>query len=211
MKTDGTAGIRESGGPTILDVMAIADGQTVIRSGTTLIGGTVVPVAPLVYADGSVPAGNTVANTTTETAFASTYTIPANRLKVNSVIRVKLYGTYGTTIISPTLTGKFKVGGTTVLNTGALTAVANLTNVGWWAEAILIVTSIGVTGTIEAQGFAEFASAATTGLSVNLTNTATYTKDTTGTLALTITVQWSAASAANTITLRPITVEILDV
>ena len=166
--------------------------------------------ASLVYADGSVPGGNTVANTTTETAFSSSYTIPANRLKVNSVILVKLYGTYGTTIVSPTLTGKFKIGGQTVLNTGALTAVANLSNVGWWADAVLIVTSIGVTGTIEVQGYAEFASAATTGLSVNLANTSTFTVDTTGTLALTITIQWGTANAANTITLRPIFVRILD-
>ena len=161
-------------------------------------------------ANTSIPAGNTVANTTTETAFASSGSIPANTLAAGSVVRIKLWGTYGTTVVSPNLTGKLKIGSQALLNTGALSAAINLSNAGWFADASIVVQSIGGSGVIDAQGFAEFASAATTGLSVNVPNTSTFTVDTTTTQAITVTIQWSAANAANTITLRQMIVEVLN-
>ena len=164
----------------------------------------------ILNANTSIPAGNTIANTTTETAFTSSYTIPANALVAGSVVRIKLWGTYGTTVVSPNLTGKLKIGSQTLLNTGALSAAINLSNAGWFADASILVQSIGAGGVVDAQGFAEFASAATTGLSVNIPNTATFTVDTTVTQALTVTIQWSAANAANTITLRQMVVEVLN-
>ena len=164
----------------------------------------------IISANTSIPGGNTVANTTTETAFSSSYTIPANTLVAGSVVRVKLWGVYGTTIISPMLTGKVKWGSQTLLNTGALSAAVSLTNAGWFADCSFLVQSAGGSGVVDAQGFAEFASAATTGLSVNVPNTSTFTVDTTATQAITVTVQWSAANAANTITLRQMVVEVLN-
>lgn len=168
------------------------------------------PSGGLVYVNTTVPSGNTVASSTSEVAFSSSYTIPAGTLAVGNVIRVKMYGVYGTTILAPTLEGKVKLGGVLLLDTGALTCIANLTNAGWSAEALIVVTAIGASGSVEAQGYAEFATAATTGLSVNIDNTAVIGSiDTTGSLALTATAQWSASSSANTITLRQMTVEIL--
>jgi len=168
--------------------------------------------AALVYEDATVPGGNTVANTTTPTAFASSYTIPANSLAVGSVIRVKIYGIYSTALVAPTITAALKIGSVTVLTTGAITAIAGETNGGWWAEALLTVTAIGASGAMECQGYAEFSTAATTGLSVNLTNTAVVGSiDTTGSLAMTVNVTWGTASASNTITLREMAVEIMTV
>lgn len=161
------------------------------------------------YKDGSVPGGNTVANTVTETAFASTTTFAANTLAVGSVIRLSLTGVFSSTLLSPTLTGKVKLGGATVLNTGALTIAVGAANNGWTATGLFIVTAIGATGSVEIQGYAEFATAATTSLSVNVANTAPFTIDTTASLALTVTVQWGTASASNTITLRQMLVELL--
>lgn len=161
------------------------------------------------YSDGTVPGGNTIANTNAETAFASAYTAAGGSLAVGNVVRIKLWGTYGTALIAPTMTGKVKLGSTTVLNTGAITAVAGLSNAGWMAEGYFVVTAIGASGSVECQGYASFATAATAALSVHVDNASPFSVDTTSGLALAATVQWSTASASNTITLRIMTVEIL--
>lgn len=162
----------------------------------------------LAYSNTTVPAGNTVNNSTAETAFASSFTFPANTLKVGNSIHLKLWGVYGTTAVAPTIRGKIKLGSTIMLDTTAITCVINLTNQGWSAEADFIVTAIGASGTIEAQGYAEFATALTTSLSVNVPNTAAITIDTTASQALTVTVQWGTADTANTITLREMLVTV---
>lgn len=166
-----------------------------------------VPGVSLLYSNTSVPVGNTVNTSIVETAFTSSIAIPSGRLTVGNVIRIKLWGVYGTNIVAPTLIGKIKLGSTTLLNTGALTTIAGVTNVGWFAEAEFIVISTGASGTVEVQGYAEFATAATTGLSVNIPNTAPITVDTTGNPILTVTVQWSLSNVANTISLRNMVVE----
>lgn len=178
-----------------------------VISSNTLLTLADVPGVSLLYSNTSVPGGNTVNTSIAETAFTSSIAIPSGRLTVGNVIRIKLWGVYGTNVVAPTLTGKIKLGSTTLLNTGALTTIAGVTNVGWFAEAEFIVVSIGASGTIEVQGYAEFATAATTGLSVNIPNTAPITVDTTGNPILTVTVQWSLSNAANTITLRNMVVE----
>jgi hypothetical protein len=166
----------------------------------------------LVYQDGTVPGGNTIANTGAATAFASSYSIPAGSLTVGSVIRVKLYGVYSTALTPPTITLAIKVGSTTLLTTGAITAVNSLTNDGWWTEALMTVTAIGASGSMEAQGFSCFATAATAAQNVDMTNTAVVGSiDTTASLALTANVTWGTASASNTITLREMIVEVMAV
>lgn len=157
----------------------------------------------------TVPAGNTIASTASETAFASSETFAGNSLAVGSVIRVTMYGVYGTALIAPTLRGKLKLGSTTLLDTGALTTVAGVTNAGWSACALFVITAVGTGGTMEAQGFAQFATAATTGLSVNISNTAAISVDFSVSQAMTTTAQWSALSASNTITMRQCLIEVL--
>jgi hypothetical protein len=133
--------------------------------------------------------------------------LAANSLAVGDVLRIRLWGVYSTAALAPTLTGKIKFGSTTMLNTGALTAVALVSDGGWSVNADFTVTAIGAGGTVESQGYAEFATAATTGLSVNATNTAAVSLDTTASQAITVTVQWSASSASNSITLREMSIE----
>jgi hypothetical protein len=157
----------------------------------------------------SIPAGNTIANTASETAFTSSYTIPANSLRAGSVIKVTLYGTYGTdAVLAPTLQGRLKIGGTTRLDTGSLTAVVGATNRGWTAEGQIVVHSIGASGVADAQGTAQFSTAVTAALSVHMPNTATFTLDTTASQAITVTIQWGTADTDNTITLRQFIVSI---
>lgn len=157
----------------------------------------------------TVPAGNTVASTSSETAFASSKTFAGGSLAAGNVIRVTMYGVYGTALIAPTLRGKLKLGSTTLLDTGALTTVAGVANAGWSAFALLVVTAVGTGGTVEAQGFAQFATAATTGLSVNISNAAAVSVDFSVSQAMTMTAQWSASSASNTISLREALIELV--
>jgi hypothetical protein len=188
-----------------------ASGQLLSTNGVSANPTWISGSGPLVSANSSVPAGNTIASTAAETAFNSSYTIPANSLSVGDVLRVKVYGVYSTDTIAPTIIGKVKFGSVVMLTTGTINSlVGTSSNLGWWAEAEFIVQSIGASGAIEAQGYAEFATAATTGLSVNLTNTAAKTVDTTVSQAITVTIQWGTSSAANTISLREFTVEKLN-
>jgi hypothetical protein len=159
-----------------------------------------------VAANQSVPAGNTVANTASETSFASNLSIPNGTVAAGDVLRIWMAGVYSTDLVAPTLRGKLKAWGT-LLDTGALTTVAGVTNGGWTATAHLFVTAIGATGSVEAQGRLEFATAAAAALVVVAENTAAITIDTTGDTTLEATVQWGTAAAANTITIRQFLVE----
>lgn len=163
--------------------------------------------ARLMYADGSVPGGNTVGNTTAETAFASSHTIPANRLAVGMAIRITLAGRYSTDVIAPTIRIRVKIGGTTAADTGSVTATAALSNSGWQANFFGVITAIGVGGSIECFCPFTLATAATTVQQVE-NSQGSISIDTTGTLAITVTAQWGTAHASNTITLRTMAVEI---
>lgn len=157
----------------------------------------------LVYSDGTVPAGNTVANTVAETTFTSQYTLPAGTLAVGDVIRLFVSGVYSTNVVAPTITTKIKIGSVVVATSGAITAIAAVTNGGFTGYCDFIVTNAGASGTGESQGYMEYATAATTALSVNLANTAAISGiDFTTNQTMTMTVQWSAANAANTVTVR---------
>lgn len=177
-----------------------------------LAGPSGPPGAILVYANSSVPVGNTVTNTTLETFFTSSYNIPAGTLAVGAVVRLKLFGTYSTGIVAPSLTLRIYFGSTVMIASGTLTTVANITNDGWSAEGLFTVQSIGASGTVESQGVSEFATALTTALIVNMDNTAPITVDTTIIENLRVSVQWGGTvNASDTITLREMTVEMLTV
>src|SRR5690606_32108197 len=85
----------------------------------------------IAYANTSVPAGNTVTDTTAETAFESEYEIPAEQLQAGSVIRIRAAGVYSTDAVAPTLRIRVRLGGDTILDSGAVTATAALTDAGW--------------------------------------------------------------------------------
>lgn len=173
----------------------------------------VIPAAAseLVYANASVPAANTVANTTTETAFNSSYTVALASLAVGTVLRVTLFGTYSTDAIPPTLRLRGKVAGTTVIDTTAFTATASITDKGWKAEYTIIITTAGASGEVEAQGLCSFQSALTTVQAVHMSNTAKVSVNLSGASALTVTAQWSVADTDNSIKLREMLVSLAAV
>lgn len=160
----------------------------------------------LVYVNTSVPAGNTVASTSSETAFASTYDIPANTLQEGTVVRVRGHGVFSTDAgAAPNLTVRVEVDGQTVLTSGARTLATGNSNDGWALDALLVAHSIGATGALEAQGVLEMDG------TEPLENTSTFTVDTTQALSITVTVEWSAADADNTITLRELAIWLEDI
>lgn len=156
----------------------------------------------LKYSNITVPSGNTVSNTTTPTAFSSSYTFPADSLRVGNVISLKIRGWYGTDAVAPTLTMRIKLGSTLILDTGTFNCVAGISNYGWWAENDIIVNSLGSSGEIESQGWAEFGTSSITSLSIPAFNVATIALDTTTSQIMTVDVKWNTASTANRITLR---------
>lgn len=169
------------------------------------------PGTTLVYANATVPGGNTVANTSLETFFTSAYSIPAGSMTVGMAIRVKLFGVYSTGIVAPSLALKIYFGATAMIVSGTLTTVANVTNDGWSAEGLFIVQTLGAIGTIEAQGLSEFSTASTAVLFVNMDNAAPVTVDTTIAENIRASVQWGGTvNASDTITLREMTVEIMS-
>jgi len=176
------------------------DGTTLNATGGGGGGG-----GALVYVNTSIPSGNTIANTASETAFDSSYTIPADTLEAGMIVRVRLFGVFSTTG-TPTLQLRIKLGSTTYIDTGAITLPSSVTDMGFCVDAQLVVHSAGATGEIDAQGVAMLGLTTATAQAVTIPNTSTVTTDTTGSLALSATAEWSTADADNTVTLREMAV-----
>jgi hypothetical protein len=159
-----------------------------------------VPLSGTVKADYAV---TTVANTITETVLSS-YSIPANSLAANRVIRVTASGVYSTANATDTVTIRGRIAASTWHN--VVNTAATVTNAQWSASWIIIVATTGAGGTAESQLPWVFIN------SVVKHDPATAAKsiDTTLARTLDITAQWSAAAAANTISIRQFVVEVLN-
>ena len=158
--------------------------------------------------------GTAVANSTTETIIFPNVTIPANYLQDGRSLRLTLFGKHSTTA-TPTLTFRVRFGGvagTVLAASGAITC-ATVTNAAFKLDITLTVRSNGSTGTVMANGEATVYgdTAPTVGSATGApgigpmtaggqTAPATATVDLTADAALSITAQWSAASASNTLT-----------
>lgn len=145
---------------------------------------------------------STVTNTTTETAFSQSYTIPANTLTVGKTVRLTARGVYSTNTSAQTFTLNAKLGSTLIASTGANNLSASMSNRGWAVILDITCLSTGVSGTIEAQGQMYTSSSAIGTQLADMENTAPITIDTTSSQVLQLFVVWNAASAANTITCR---------
>lgn len=144
-------------------------------------------------ADGSVTSTTTVANTTTETTIYSE-PISAGSLDVGEVIDILLNGFYSTANAADTFTLRFKIGATTVLS--VTSTAKNVTNTPFEIDFRTTIRTIGAGGTCISYASvkldnADASAAATTTTAINTTNANT----------LTVTLQWSNALAANTLSL----------
>lgn len=159
--------------------------------------------------------GTAVANTTTETIIFPNITVPANFLSDGRILRLTVYGRHSSTG-TPTLTFALRwggVSGTIVAQSGAITVGATITNAPFKLELLLQVRSNGSTGTVFVMGEAICWDDAvgTTGSATNAPAVAAMTSagasvpaavtvDLTADTALSVTADWSAASASNTLT-----------
>jgi hypothetical protein len=165
--------------------------------------------------------GTAVANTTTETILFPNVTIPANFLQDGRNLRLTAFGGYGTTA-TPTIIFSLRWGGvagtvmaksSTFTTTSATGSGASMTSQ-WMMEAIVSVRSNGSSGTAMTNGLVTLhtAAAGTAGTVTNYgqpiplvsgstggTTPAVATLDLTADTALSLTVTWGTANAANSI------------
>lgn len=159
--------------------------------------------------------GTAIANTTTETIIFPNITIPANYMQDGRVLRVHASGRYSVTG-TPTLTFALRwggVSGTILCQSAAVTAGSGVTAGQWELKFYVQTRSNGATGSLFVQGngilHEDAAPAAGTvtnyGMvfpmgSAGTATPAAVTVDLTADTALSITADWSAASASNTLT-----------
>lgn len=164
-------------------------------------------VAKKLYAQ--VAASTAVTNTITETEFDKSYTLPANILKVGSLIRIRYQGIATATNSTDTLTAKLYVGGKagTALQTCGATDVAN--NNIFAGEYYMEVRTIGATGTFVGWGLYSATLAASGTATMVIGSTASTTIDTTAAQKLVVAATWSVANAGNSCRLDYFSVEML--
>jgi len=156
-----------------------------------------VPGTGLFYAaDASVPGGNTINNTASETPFITTFTVPVTaNLSVNSTLWARLAGLYGIIAGAQSVRLRIKINGTTVLETGIIPITTGPYGpFGWVTDAFFTFSVVGSSGAAEANGIMSIANVAISNGSVSI--------DTTAPLVFTFTWQFANADPSNTVTLR---------
>ena len=159
--------------------------------------------------------GTAIASTVTETIIFPDYTVPANVMQAERLLRLRAFGQYSNTA-TPTLIFRVRwggVAGTLLCATAACTTPSGVTAATWNLDVLIQTRSSGATGTVMANGVANvFAAVAGTVASVTggglltpmtaggVVTPATATIDTTSSAALSVTAEWSASSASNTLT-----------
>ena len=131
------------------------------------------------------------------------YYIPANKLEIGDIVRIKVFGTVVDQNSSDTLTPILKFGGTAIA-TGAALDVDDDDIVYAWAD--VHVTATGSSGTMTA--ISEIRTDALGAVHV-IGQTALTSMDTTGTLQIVLNVDWSAAHADNEFRLDSASVELV--
>ena len=131
------------------------------------------------------------------------YTIPANKLEVGDIVRIKVFCTVVDSNSTDTLTPILNFGGTAIA-TGAALDVADSDIVYAWAD--VHVTAKGSSGKMTAVSEIR-----TDALGATTVIAATYltSKDTTGGLAVALNVDWSVAHADNEVRIDSVSVELV--
>lgn len=177
------------------------------RMGRLVAGGNIPGVASLVVYSNEA-ASSAISNTTTETAFDTSYTFPKNSLAAGQVIKIKWQGIATSTNSTDTLAIKVYIGGITgtLLFTHAATDVAN--NNVFMGEYELIVRTVGASGTVVGFGTGKSVPAAEGTATYKDDILASTTIDTTAVQQVAVSATWSVASASNSVRLDFLTVEV---
>jgi predicted RecA/RadA family phage recombinase len=152
----------------------------------------------------AVAASAAVSNTTVETAFDKSVSIPANTLKAGDVIRVRAQGIATLTNSTDTLDVALRLGTTDVVVTGAVD-VAN--NDLFFLDVDITIRTIGAGGTMVAAGHTALGAAGTVTAKPKLL--ASTALDTTAAISVNVSATWSVASAGNSVRLDILNVELI--
>jgi len=161
--------------------------------------------------------GTAIASTTDETIIFPNVVIPANFLQDGRVLRIIAFGKLSTTG-TPTITFAVRwggVAGTLLATTEAITNGSGVTNVNWKLEIYIQTRVNGSSGSLFTFGDCHLHTAATT-VAQNIFSVSGYdapaavTVDLTADTALSLTADWSANSASNTLTGHFYTIEALN-
>lgn len=163
----------------------------------------------------NVADGTAIATSTTETIIFPNITVYANTMADGRNARYTAAGRLGTTS-TPTVRFRLRwggVAGTVVWDSGTITCGSGVTASEWWLQLLMQVRSNGATGTIFTMGpvIVGSALAPTVGSATGAAAAGVYgsagddtpaavTLDFTADAALSLTGQWSASSASNTLT-----------
>lgn len=151
----------------------------------------------------SVAASAAVTNTTTETAFDKSLTLPAGALQAGDVVRIRFQGIATSTNSTDTLTIKAYIGATEVMAIAAVDAANSDVFVGYCE---VVIRTVGATGTCVAMGTGITDAAAT---AMGALYKASQAIDTTAANSVAVKATWSVASASNSCRLDILTVELL--
>lgn len=180
----------------------------------------------------AVASGTAVANTTTETILIPNVTVPANYMQDGRCLRIRAFGGYGTTA-TPTLRFSVRWGG--VAGTVLAAQAANVTTSGvgggasmtamWDVEVYIQTRSNGSSGTLMTNGVSHLYTSTllTAGTVTNYgqpapivsgstggTTPVAVTADLSADAALSFTVTWGTANAANSIQTHNYSIESLN-
>ena len=161
--------------------------------------------------------GTAIHTTTTETIIFPDITIPANFMADGRALRMRAFGKLSTTG-TPTITFAVRwggVAGTLLATTEAITCASGAANTAWSLEALIQTRSNGATGTVIVFGDVVVNLTASTQTSGTFSVSgfdapAAVTVDLSIDKALSLTADWSANSASNTLTGMLYTLEALN-
>lgn len=154
-----------------------------------------------------VAAGTALTASSTETSLGS-HSIPANRLRAGTRVRVRAMVKATATNSTDTLTVKLYIGGITgtlVASTGALDVADNDLAI---VDMELVVRTSGATGTIVGAGMKSIGPAASATLKPAILDSTTI--DTTAAQVVAVSGQWSTTSGSNSCRLDVLSVDIID-
>jgi hypothetical protein len=138
------------------------------------------------------------ASSTAENAYTNaTLTLPANFLRVGDVLEFGAGLITSAAHSTDTVILRWKIGSTAVVTSTTLNATANDL---YSVRGSVSISAIGASGVANGEGTMAYGQAATDG--VNVPGVAAVTVDTTSTISLTLTEQWSVSDAGNLLDLK---------
>jgi hypothetical protein len=182
----------------------------VFPDGTTQTTAAVSPVG-LLKANTSIQGGDTISGNSSETNFATNYSMPASYCVQGRVLRITAQGTWSTNATgtnNPVLRVKL---GSTVLGATTSSSVTNgLSSQFWRLEFEMICNAApSASSAVEGQGQVIFYTDGINGFPRYMLNTATINVATNSSLTVQLSSQWNNTNAGNSFTLRQFILESL--